>query len=107
MPQVTQNIEIGFSKIRKLAYLIYFWESDLCFKHSKILNLYTDTKYLPIYIFCIFLVAKKANSHKMTPFNTARSDSHKTEIFANVSNEYKQTSVTPVITGMFIVFSER
>lgn len=43
----------------------------------------------------------------MTPFNTARSDSHKTEIFENVSNEYKQTSVTPVITGMFTVFSER
>lgn len=43
----------------------------------------------------------------MTPFNTARSDSHKTEIFENVSNEYKETSVTPVITGIFIIFSER
>lgn len=44
----------------------------------------------------------------MTPLNKARSDSHKTEIFENVSNEYKSyISVTPVITGMFIVFSER
>lgn len=43
----------------------------------------------------------------MTPFNTARSDSHKKEIFENVSNEYKETSVTPVITGIFIIFSER
>lgn len=62
-----------------------------------------------LYIFFVFfLVTKKANSHKMTPFNTARSDSHKTEIFENVSNEYKSyISVTPVITGMFIVFSER
>lgn len=62
--------------------------------------------YLYIY-FLYFLVTKKANSHKMTPFNTTRSDSHRAEIFENVSNEYKQTTVTPVITGMFIVFSER
>lgn len=44
----------------------------------------------------------------MNPFNTARSDSHKTKFFENVSSDsFKQTSVTPLIIGRFMVFSER
>lgn len=44
----------------------------------------------------------------MNPFNTARSDSHKTNFFENVSSDsFKQTSVTPLIIGRFMVFSER
>lgn len=36
----------------------------------------------------------------MNPFNTARSDSHKTKPFKKVNNEsFKQTTVLPVITG--------
>lgn len=39
----------------------------------------------------------------MNPFSTARSDSHKTKNFKNVSNDsFRQTSVPPVITGRFM-----
>lgn len=39
----------------------------------------------------------------MNPFNTARSDSHETKTFQNVSNDsFKQTPVPPVITGRFM-----
>lgn len=40
----------------------------------------------------------------MNPFNTARSDSHKTKPFKKVNNEsFKQTTVLPVITGRFTI----
>lgn len=39
----------------------------------------------------------------MNPFNTARSYSHKTKTFKNISNDsFKQASVPPVITGRFM-----